>query len=204
MSIEGQRGPISTGVYNGFSAPVWKLRNRAQTRAGRILMGGVAAAGVLGVVFGLAARPPTPDEDGMTLDPEAVVRIEVGPGRTPVASVAASGAPLQTLPDGVQTPVVVVARAPAAPAPAARTRAIAAAASTREEQRIALTAADCSQAATPADRLACAGESHAAGDLKIEPHAARRGPPREAEVAANEAAGEPADLVIPPPAFADE
>lgn len=202
MSIEGQRDPIPTGVYNGFSAPMRNLRRRTETRAGRILMGGLAAAGVLGVAFGLAAKPDVRSADGLDLRPDEIVQIEVGPGRAQTPSASVVAAPLQTLPQGVQAPVVVVARAPAAPtaraAPAAATET-----STLDEQHAELTGADCREAATPAERLACAGERPAAGDLKIDRPSDKRAP-RVAEVAANEAFDEPADLVVPPPGFADE
>src|SRR5688572_28141163 len=105
MSIEGQRGSIPAGVYNGFSAPARTLRRGADTPAGKILMAGVAAAGVLGVVFGLFAKPDLPDDDGLGLSADEVVKIEVGPGRAPVVPGGAmQAAPLQTLPAGASAP----------------------------------------------------------------------------------------------------
>lgn len=113
MSIEGQRGSIPSGVYNGFSAPVRTLRRGAGSRAGKVLMGGIAAAGLLGVAFGLFARPQTVDDDGLRLKPDEVVQIEVGPGRAPVVPGGpVQTAPLQTLPAGAGAPTVVVARGP--------------------------------------------------------------------------------------------
>jgi hypothetical protein len=113
MSIEGQRGSIPTGVYNGFSAPVRTLRHGAVSRAGRILMGGVAAAGVLGVAFGFLAKPDVRDSEGLGLKADEMVQIEVGPGRAPIPSSAvAAGGPLQTLPAGTSVPTVVVTRGP--------------------------------------------------------------------------------------------
>ncbi|MDD3837101.1 MAG: hypothetical protein WCY15_16410 [Phenylobacterium sp.] len=116
MSIEGQRGSIPAGVYNGFSAPVRRSRPGAASRAGRILMGGVAAAAVLGAGFGLMAKPNERDTDGLMLRSDQVVQIEVGPGRVvEPAPIHTTAAPLQTLPPGTAVPAVVVARA-AAPA----------------------------------------------------------------------------------------
>ncbi|MFC3079342.1 hypothetical protein ACFODL_14685 [Phenylobacterium terrae] len=113
MSIEGQRGPIPSGVYNGFSAPVRNLRRGAGSRAGKILMGGVAAAAVLGVAFGLFAKPDVADDDGLGLKPDEMVQIEVGPGRAPVVPGGpVQPAPLQTLPPGADAPTVVVTRGP--------------------------------------------------------------------------------------------
>lgn len=202
MSIEGRPGPLPSGVYNGFSAPDRTLRRGAGTPAGKVLMAGVAAACVLGVGFGLFAKPTLPDEDGMQLDPDAVVQIEVGPGRAPtLPSGVAGAAPLNTLPPGASAPTVVVTTAPA---PSREVRAAPAAGETTlDEQRQELAAAspgDCSQAPTPAARLACEGELPERGDLAIERSMETRRPPRVAEIAVPEAD----DLVVPPAEFADE
>jgi hypothetical protein len=207
MSIEGRPGPLPSGVYNGFSAPGRTLRGGAGTPAGKVLMAGVAAACVLGVGFGLFAKPAVTDEDGMQLDPDAVVQIEVGPGRAPVIpGVAANAAPMNTLPPGAGAPTVVVATAPA-PSRAVQSAPAAADASTLDEQRAEMTAAsasDCSEAPTPAARLACEGELPRSGELDLERTMQARRPPLVDEVEVAEPGDEADKLIIPPAEFADQ
>jgi hypothetical protein len=207
MSIEGRPGPLPSGVYNGFSAPGRTLRGGAGAPAGKVLMAGVVAACVLGVGFGLFAKPAVTDEDGMQLDPDAVVQIEVGPGRAPVIPGApANAAPMNTLPQGAGAPTVVVATAPA-PSREVRSAPVQTEDSTLDGQRVEMTVAspgDCSQAPTPAARLACEGELPERGELELERTMEARRPPRAAEIAVAEPGDEADELIIPPADFADE
>lgn len=174
MSIEGQRGSIPAGVYNGFSSPVRTLRRGAAGPAGKILMAGVAAAGVLGVVFGLFAKPDVPDEDGLRLKANEVVQIEVGPGRAPVVPGGIQAAPLQTLPAGASAPTIVVARGP----------------EPRSERR-----------EIEAPRVEPAGDIVVPPPI-IRPAAAE--PMPEPAFAVDDVAEEAEEIVIPPAEFADE
>lgn len=179
MSIEGQPGPIPTGVYNGFSAPVRRLRHGANSRAGKVLMAGVAAAGILGVGFGLFAKPDVPDDDGLRLKEGEIVQIEVGPGRAPVVPGGpVQAAPLQTLPAGAAAPTVIVARGPETRAQPLRREAV-----------------------VDAPRIEPAGEVFVPPvDARSEPAE----PLREPAFAAEDAGAEAEEIIIPPAEFADE
>lgn len=200
-----EREPLSGGTYNGFSGPVG-LRidppppRRSNTR--KLLLGGIAGAVGLGLVFGFLARPDFGDDgrarepmkpvttasDGM---PGQVVDIEIN--APPPAVVAPSGAPLEVLspemvraaPQNVRVagpaPPVPVVRAPVPVPGAAREPAFA----ERSESRIGPTrpSFDCDYARSRSEQLVCSDSQLAQADRRLNRaynRAIRAGvPPRE-------------------------